>query len=209
VLVHIHPFQPRFSYDLVPSQRRTLPGSVSRSRPLSKPPSAQSPFARHSSSLFRCDLFLHIRERYFPFFAHTDSCASPCTLPSPSALASSKGLCRLSPVPVGFWTFPVLSPQIFPQVSGPLPRWVPMVLLPVSSHGNIGLLHPFSGSTFPLLSRKATSHGAWFSGLQSFLYVQTPTFARHPGRSYLPFLAAVAFTSEHLMTRYLIMPRIC
>ena len=106
------------------------------------------------------------------------------TLPSPSALASSMGLCRLSPVPAGYRTFPVLSLQIFPQVSGPVPRWVPMVLPPVSSHGNIGLLQALNESAFPLPSRKATSHGGSFSGLQSFRYVQTPRFARHPGRSY-------------------------
>ena len=88
----------------------------------------------------------------------------------------------------------MLSPQIFPQVSGPLPRWVPMVLSPVSSHGNIGLLQPFTGSTFPRLSRKATSHRTPFSELQSFLYVQTPTFARHPGRSYPRFLGSCDFS---------------
>ena len=149
MLVHIHP--PNFGSPMDSSR----PGStllwlcVQGSTRFTKPPSAQSPFARHSSSLFRCDLFLHIRERYFPFFAHTDSCASPCTLPSPSALASSKGLCRLSPVPAGYWTFPVLSPQIFPWVSGPLPRRFSMVHSPVSSHEIIGLLQVLSGSAFP------------------------------------------------------------
>jgi hypothetical protein len=105
-------------------------------------------------------------------------------LPPPRLPSRRVGLCRLSPVPAARWTFPVLSPLILPWVSGPVPRWVPVVLSPVSSHGNIGLLQALSGSTFPPHSRKATSHGGSISGLQSFHYVQTPRFARHPGRSY-------------------------
>ena len=78
MLVHIHPFQLRFSYGLVSSQGPAHPGSAPRgSLAFPKPPSAQSPFALHRSSLLRCDLFLHIRERYSSFFALTDSCVSP------------------------------------------------------------------------------------------------------------------------------------
>ena len=129
----------------------------------------------------------HVGGRCPSFFAPTDSCASPTPSLLLRLLTSSMGLCRSLPVPAECWTFPVLSPQLFPWVSGPLPRWVPMVRSPVSSHGNIGLLQPLNGSTFPPLSRNATSHGASISGLQSFRYVQTPRLARHPGRSYHGF----------------------
>ena len=183
MLVHIHPFQPRFSYDLVPSQRRTLPGSVSRSRPISKPPSAQSPFARHSSSLFRCDLFLHIRERYFPFFAHTDSCASPCTLPSPSALASSKGLCRLSPVPAGRWPFPTLSLQSLHRRLDPypeMPLWCPCPFLPRELQPQPRCTH-FGASSIP---PQCNFNGDLVTGRQSFRYVQAPMVVSPPGCTY-------------------------
>ena len=56
------------------------------------------------------------------------------SLPLASALASLVGLCRLLPAPAGRWSFPTLSPQVSPQVPGPLPRWDPMVHSPVSSH---------------------------------------------------------------------------
>jgi hypothetical protein len=56
------------------------------------------------------------------------------SLPLASALASLVGPCRLLPAPAGRWSFPTLSPQVFPQVPGPLPRWDPMVHSPVSSH---------------------------------------------------------------------------
>jgi hypothetical protein len=171
MLVHIHLIQFQFSYGLVSSRSLTLPGSVSRSRPA-------------LTKTAKCPESLCLRGHYPSFLAPTDSCASPIASLLLRLLTSSMGLCRLSPVPAGYWTFPVLSPQFFPWVSGPLPRWASMVLSPVPSHGNIGLLQPLTGSTFPQLSRKATSRGASFSGLQSFRYVQTPTFARHPGRSY-------------------------
>ena len=103
------------------------------------------------------------------------------TLPPPSIYTA--GLCRLSPVPAGRWPFPTLSPQVFPQVPGPLPRWVPLVHLPVSSQRNIGL---------PRITNRSASHNnphrdfstEVFTGLQSFRYVQAPGFAHHPGRSY-------------------------
>jgi hypothetical protein len=192
MLTHIHPFLRRFTCEHRPLfNGLAAPGSASRA--IQGPPRVQSPFARLRRYLFRRDVFCIPSEGITPpsllLRTHAPIQYPPAFFGSPY----STGLCRSLPVPAAYWTFPVLSPQIFPQVSGPLPRWVPMVLSPVSSHGNIGLLHPFSGSTFPRLSRKATSHGAWFSGLQSFLYVQTPTFARHPGRSYLPFPGSCDF----------------
>ena len=64
----------------------------------------------------------------------------------------------------------------------------PFLPMETSAFSNLSL-----GSTFPPHSRKATSHGTLFSGLQPFRYVQTPTFARHPGRSYPIFLGSCDF----------------
>jgi hypothetical protein len=192
MLAHIRPFLQWFACKTRPVFNGiVVPGSVSRT--IQGPPRAQSPFARLRRYLLRRDVFCISSEGVTPpsslLRTHPPDQYPPILFGSPY----STSLCRVSPVPAGYWTFPVLSPQIFPQVSGPLPRWVPMVLSPVSSHGNIGLLQPFTGSTFPPHSRKATSHGTLFSGLQPFRYVQTPTFARHPGRSYPIFLGSCDF----------------
>ena len=193
MLAHIRPFLQWFACKTRPIFNGiVVPGSVSRT--IQGPPRAQSPFARLRRYLSRRNVFCISSEGVTPpsslLRTHAPVQCPPILFGSPY----STGLCRLSPVPAAHWTFPVLSPQIFPQVSGPLPRWVPMVLSPVSSHGNFGLLQPFTGSAFPPRSRKATSHRAPFSELQSFLYVQTPTFARHPGRSYPRFLGSCDFS---------------
>lgn len=181
MLVHIHLLQLRFSYGLRSSRSLTLPGSVSRSCPDSpNSPSAQSPFALCRSPLLRGDLLLHLRGHYPSFFAPTDSCASPKPSLLLRLLTSSMGLCRSSPVPAGSWTFPVLSPPFFPWVSGPLPRWAPMVPLPVSSHGNIGLLQPLNGSAFPLLSRSATSQRGFHFGAAAIPLCSNPQVCSPP-----------------------------
>jgi hypothetical protein len=184
MLAHIHSFLQRFACKARPIFKGlATPGSASRTTP--GPPRAQSPFARLRRYLFRRDVFCIPSEGVTPpsslLRTHAPVQSHSLLL---RLLASSMGLCRLSPVPAACWTFPVLSPLILPWVSGPVPRWVPVVLSPVSSHGNIGLLQALNGSTFPPRSRKAASHGASISGLQSFHYVQTPRFARHPGRSH-------------------------
>ena len=74
-------------------------------------------------------------ERHYPFLiAHTGSCAGPTPSHSLRPWPRSVGPCRLLPAPAGNRPFPTLSPQVFPQVPGPLPRWDPMVHSPVSSH---------------------------------------------------------------------------
>jgi hypothetical protein len=184
MLAHIHPFLQRFACKDRPIfEGLAAPGSASGTIP--GPPRAQSPFARLRHYLSRRDVFCIPSEGITPPSSLLRTHAPVQTLSLLlRLLTSSMGLCRLSPVPAARWTFPVLSPLILPWVSGPVPRWVPVVPSPVSSHGNIGLLQALSGSTFPPPSRKATSHGGSISGLQSFHYVQTPRFARHPGRSY-------------------------
>ena len=66
---------------------------------------------------------------------------------------------------------------------GPIPRWFPLVHLPVSSQGTTAF-------TTPRVARHTTksSYGNFstrgFSGLQSFRNVQASSFARHPGCSH-------------------------
>jgi len=78
-------------------------------------------------------VYRHLERHYPLIIAHTGSCVRP----KPSRCLRfpyTASLCRLSPVPAGRWPFPMLSPQVLPQVPGPLPRWDPMVHMPVSSH---------------------------------------------------------------------------
>jgi len=98
----------------------------------------------------------HHLERHCPLIiAHTGSCARP----KPSRCFRSPytaGLCRLSPVPAGRWSFPKLSPRVLPQVPGPLPRWDPMVHSPVSSH-RTSAFPVLQAGRLPHLIRTATS----------------------------------------------------
>ena len=61
--------------------------------------------------------------------AHAPDHIPPTFISLPPAM----GLCRLSQVPAGTWSFPALSPQIFPRMLGPLPRlseWCTCSFLP-------------------------------------------------------------------------------
>ncbi len=100
---------------------------------------------------------------------------------SASYYTTPKGLCRLSLVPAGRWPFPALSLLILPWVPGPLPRWLLWCTFPFLPIGHrpspivqrVGYQqHPHNGDFCV----------AFLSGLQSFLYVQAPRFARHSGR---------------------------
>ena len=101
----------------------------------------------------------------------------------PSAFALGASLCRMLRGPAGRRSFPALSPQIFPQMLGPLPRrfsWCTCPLLPrrprpLPTWERLGNTHT---------CRTATSVRGSFSGLQTFAHVQASGFARHPGRSY-------------------------
>ena len=129
-----------------------------------------------------------------------------------SACALGASLCRLLRDPAGRRSFPALSPQIFPQMLGPLPRrfsWCTYPLLPrrhrpLPTWERLGNTHT---------CRTATSVRGSFSGLQTFAHVQASGFARHPGRSYRRASsrrgAAVASTSEHRTVCSLAVPRIC
>ena len=80
------------------------------------------------------------------------------------------GLCRLSPVPAGWWPFPTLSLQIFPWMPGPLPRrllWCSARFFPE----DFGLPHAMTGSAFSQLPVQRLQHGAISRGCRhSFMF---------------------------------------
>ena len=153
----------------------------------------------------------HVRGRYPSFLAPTGSCARP----------SSSHLLVFRLV---WWVFAGCRQPLLD--GGPSRRYLRMSFLgclapyPGVSPGALARFFPedsglppsLTGSAFPLHLRAATSARHFFSGLQTFLYVQASKFARHPGRSDRydhRRMAAVAFTSEHRIVRYLPIRRIC
>jgi hypothetical protein len=66
----------------------------------------------------------------------------------------------------------------------PLPRWISMVHLPVSSHRNIGFPPVRARSPLPQDPAQRLWCRTLISGLQSFTNVQASGFARHSGRSH-------------------------
>ena len=112
--------------------------------------------------------------------------------------------------PAGRRTFPTLSLRICPCVLGPLPRRLVRCVYPFlpPSHRP----SPRSDQVGAPQSPCSDFSTAPFSRLQSFPHVQARRYAHHPGRSYRyghVRRAAVVFTSEPLMVRYLPTPRIC
>ena len=178
--------------------------------PLSKRPSAQSPFALPRRYLFRWNFPFH--QRVLPLLLRSYGLMrQTLILPPPRLPSRPMGLCRLSPVPAGCWSFPTLSLHVFPWMLGPIPRRLPWCSLPFLPRG----LRPsprFDRVGSPAIHPYSDFRTETFSGLQTFLDVQASKFARHPGRSdryHLRRMAAVAFTSEHRIVRYLSIRRIC
>ena len=211
MLTHIHPSRPRFTC----RTRPVFNGSqLVRLKVRGRPRPARCPelLCPHEG-LPRTTRRLAPRQRVLPLLHHSyELMRQTKFLPASSVAPIPRGLCRLSSVPAARWPFPTLSPPLFPQMLGPLPR-------------------RFSRCTYPLLPRRHRPSPAWewlgntqtvrtatsvrgsFSGLQTVLHVQASGFARHPGRSYRRASsrlgAAVAFTSEHMAVCYLPALRIC
>ena len=131
---HIHPAQFWFACWLDTSWNIVSPGSTSRHESTRCPPCTESPFAPSGCYPSGSGVSRHLERHYPSLIAHTGSCARPTPSRSLRPWPRSAGPCRLLPAPAGNRPFPTLSPQVFPQVPGPLPRWDPMVHSPVSSH---------------------------------------------------------------------------
>jgi len=186
VPAHIHPSPLRFACGLVSSQGSAFPGSVSRCSLSSKLPSAQSPFARLRRYLFRRDVSAS-RQRALPLLPRSYGLMRQALiLPPPRLPTPLVGLCRLSPAPAGWWSFPTLSPYVLPWMLGPIPRrllWCPHPFLPRE-------LRPsplFDGVGFPATSPCSDFRTALFLGatdipLCSGLQVCSPPRSLRPIR---------------------------
>ena len=132
MLAHMHPSPLRFTCRTRPLfNGSATPAQGPRDRP--RPTRCQEPLCPLRVLPFK-EWFSHHLERHYPLIV---ALMGSCARPKPSRCPRSPytaGLCSLSPVPAGRWPFPTLSPPVFPQMPGPLPRWDPMVHMPVSSH---------------------------------------------------------------------------
>ena len=176
------------------------------------PPSAQSPFARPRRYLCRDGVPRRLERRYPLFLAPTGSCARP----HPSRRLRSPpwptGPGRLLPAPAGRRSFPTLSPRIFPQVPGPLPRrspWCSCPFLPTE-------LRPSPCCNWVGTTPSPTQRlpcGTLFRGCSHSFTFKPPGLLATPGRSHrgscFHAAAAVASTSERNTGRCLPVHRIC
>jgi hypothetical protein len=105
------------------------------------------------------------------------------SLPSPSVLPRSTGLCRLLRAPAGRWSFPTLSPRSLCGRLDPYPAVLHRCSGPFPSRQTSALPQNEqvrrTGSPTTRLLR-----GLRISGLQPFLDVQAPTLARPPDRAH-------------------------
>ena len=208
---HMHPRRFSFACWLDISWNIASPGSTSRHESTRCPPCTESPFAPLGCYPSRGGVCRHL-ERHYPFLiAHTGSCARPTPSRSLLPRLSLVGLCRLLPAPAGRWSFPTLSPQVSPQVPGPLPRWDPMVHSPVSSHRTAAFPTYLLGR-LPQRTVERLHYGSLFRGCSHSAMFRPPglliTQVAPTAVSWRDW-AAVTFTSEHLTARYLAVPRIC
>jgi len=161
-------------------------GAASHDRPINTPAKSESPFAFPRCYPSKGDVFHHLRGRYATVIAPTGSCARSIALPTASLLRSPPGLCRLLSAPAGPRSFPTLSLQILPGMSGPLPRLSSKVHLLVSSLGSSAFPEFETGrllSFIPHSDFSADSHfGAAGILLCSDLQVCSPPWSLPPPR---------------------------
>ena len=95
------------------------------------------------------------------------------TLPLTSVVPISAGLCRLSPVPAGRWSFPALSPQSLYRCLDPYPAaslWCTYSFLPKGLRPHL-TVHRFGT---PNDLRNATSTKERFRGCSHFIMFRLP-----------------------------------
>ncbi len=120
------------------------------------------------------------------------------------------GLCRLLPAPAARRPFPTLSPRVFPWMLRPMPRWDVKVHIPVTSFHDNGLPYGITGRLThknPLSNFRAGKlYEAAVISLCFGLQVCLPSRLLPPLRCRR---AAMAFTFEQNVCRYLHTHRIC
>jgi hypothetical protein len=179
MLALMHPFLQGFACKTRPVFNGLVaPGSASRT--IQGPPRAQSPFARLRRYPFRRDVSCITSEGVTPPSLLLRTHAPD---QNPSVLFGSPystGLCSLSPVPAGWWSFPTLSLQSIHRCLDPypgMPLWCPRPFLPRELQP-----HPrctdFGASNIP---PQCNFNGDPISRRQSFRYVQAPMVASPPG----------------------------
>jgi hypothetical protein len=134
------------------------------------------------------------------------------SLPPPRASPRMAGLCRLSSVPAGRWTFPTFTLRTLPDVPGPIPRWplrctysfLPSGQRPSPTLQRVGA--PQNPGQ-PLQSRgsfRGCSHSLTFRPAGLLATPVAPTAAPRRGH-----WAAVASTPGHPTVRYLPVVQVC
>ena len=182
MLAHIRPCLQRFACKTRPVfNGLATPGSVSRT--IQGPPRAQSPFARLRRYLSRRDVLCIASEGATPpsslLRTHAPDQIPPASFGSPYPT----GLCRLSPVPAGRWSFPTLSLQSLHRCLDPypgMPLWCPHPFLPreLQPHPSCA---EFGSS---IISSQCNFNDVLLTRRQSFRYVQAPMVACPPGCTY-------------------------
>jgi hypothetical protein len=123
-----------------------------------------------------------------------------------------KSPCRSYSAPAAHGSFPTLSLKIFPWMLDPVPRRSHRVRLPVSSPVSSAFPQRRWGRLPASIRESRLLAGPCFRGLQIFLNVPASKFAHPPDRPYrcaYCHRAAGAFTSGHIVLRYLRTHRIC
>jgi len=208
------PQLPWFAHSLVPPQASALrQHCVWPPRCSMDPPSAQSPFAPmlvFPSSGRRVHHLL--RGRYASVIAPTDSFANPVWLFLPSAIASCKKSSQVATSPCCHRDFPDVISANLSSDAWSLATAVPRSAYTCFFLRVIGLPQQGCGSASRFNPRTRLFAEAFFSRLQTFLYVQASEFARLPDRSYRCAYrrrAAETSTSGQSVLRYLRTHRTC
>jgi hypothetical protein len=98
----------------------------------SEPPSAQSPFACRECYPRQGGHTGRLGRRYSPFIARTGSCASPTTFHG-FRFSLCLESAQVAAIPCWLWDLPDIISVICVEATGPIPRRVPRVRLPISS----------------------------------------------------------------------------
>ena len=130
MLTHIHPSRPQFTC----RTRPVFNGSqLVRLKVRGRPRPTRCPellcphhvLPRATGRLAPRRRALPLLHRSYELMRQTKTLSPASVVPIPMSLR------RLSSVPAGSWSFPALSPLLFPQMLGPIPRYFPWCTYPL------------------------------------------------------------------------------